>query len=287
MTQAKFAILIVALCSQFVLAQQSATFHRVGDAFRGPIKIVRSERTRFTREGDQVIETPPTLIQVITYAPDGLSREIVVYSSNGSPRQKTVETYNSNGNQIGVRVLTPEGNPISAKSYEHNKSGLPVSETRYNPDGSVKDTKFFQLTPTGANIVAHSTTAGNGTQIETSVNAQDESRQTSTWTTTKPDGSRSEQIASRDEVGNQITEILSYGPDGSLTARRVSKVDRDVTRLEATEYDGHGNVRQKTFETREYDSRRNLIKIVNYRWNAELQKFEPASATYHRITYVQ
>ena len=52
-------------------------------------------------------------------------------------------------------------------------------------------------------------------------------------------------------------------------------------------YDGHGNVRQKTFETREYDSRRNLIKIVNYRWNAELQKFEPASATYHRITYFQ
>jgi len=285
MKYTRFAILTVALSSQFVVAQQSAISHRVGDAFRGPLKIVRSETRRFTREGDQLIEGPPTLIQVITYAPDGLSREIVVYKGDGSPRQKTVETYDSNGNRIGVRVLNPEGNPISAKSYEYDNRGLPLAETQYNADGSVKDTKFTQMTTSGCNIVAHSTTSGNGTQIETAVNTRDESRKTSTWTTTKPDGSRSEQVASRDEAGNHITEINSYSLDGSLAGRRISKVDRDVTRLEATEYDGQGNVRRKTFETREYDSRRNLIKLVHYRWNAELQKFEPASAMYHHITY--
>jgi hypothetical protein len=289
MTQASFAILtvsIVALCSQFAPSQQSATFHRVGDAFRGPIKIVRSEITGFTRQGNQLIETPPTLVQVINYAPDGLSREIIVYR-NGTPRQKTVETYHSNGNRIGTHVLGPEGNPIAASSYEYDNRGFPLSETRYNSDGSVKDTKFIQSTQTGANIAAHSVTAGNGTQIETSVNSRDESRKTSTWSTTKPDGSRSEQISSKDDAGNHITEILSYSPDGVLTGRRISKVDREVTRLEATEYDGHANVLKKTFETRQYDSRKNLIKFVNYRWNAELQKFEPASATYHHITYFQ
>jgi hypothetical protein len=287
MTQARYAILTVVLCGQFVLAQQSATFHRVGDAFGGPIKIVRSETTRFTYEGDQVSETPPTLLQVITYAPDGLSREIIAYNSNSSPRQKTVETYNSNGNRTSFRILTPEGNPLQAKTFEYDNNGLPVSETLFNPDGSVKETKFSQVTKAGQKIVAHSAIASNGTQIEIAVNTRDESRKSSTWNTTKPDGSRSEQIASKDEAGNHITEILTYGPDGSLTGRRLAKSNREVTRLEATEYDGQGNVRQKTFETREYDSRRNLTKVVNYRWNAELQKFRPASATYHHITYFQ
>lgn len=288
MTQAKFAILIVALCSQSVLAQQSTLiFYRNGDAFHGPIKIVRSETTRFTREGDQVSETPPTLTQIITYAPDGLSREIIRYKNNGSPGQKTVETYNSSGNRISFRILNPEGNQISARSYDYDSNGLLASETLYNSDSSVKDTKFTQLTMAGQNLVARSTIAGNGTQVETAVNTRDESRKISTWTTTKPDGSRSEQIASKDEAGNHITETRTYNRDGSLNGRAISKVNREVTKLESTEFDGQGNVLRKNFHTREYDSRRNLIKLVHYRWNAELQNFEPASATYHHITYFQ
>ena len=62
-------------------------------------------------------------------------------------------------------------------------------------------------------------------------------------------------------------------------------MDPAVTRKEVTIYDGAGNVRMKTLETREYDQRHNLIKTVNYRWNNELQKFQPSVANYARITY--
>jgi hypothetical protein len=123
--------------------------------------------------------------------------------------------------------------------------------------------------------------------VETSVNARQEQPKKSQWTTTRPDGTRQENIFSVDADGNHNDEQISYKADGSVAGRRVSKVDRDVTRLEAIEYDGKGNVKKRTFETREYDSRRNLKKIVNYRWNAASEKFEPVASTYHNIEYFE
>jgi hypothetical protein len=67
----------------------------------------------------------------------------------------------------------------------------------------------------------------------------------------------------------------------------VSKVNRDITRLEATEYDANGAVIRKTLETREYDSLRNITAVVNYKWNAALEKFEPVARTYHHIEYFE
>ena len=275
-----FAVLIVTLCSTLTIAQQ---VYRQGDVFRGPVKTVRTERTFFRVVDDTEIESPPQLLQEVVYATDGLSRELRIFNPGGSLRQKTIETYRADGTPKTIQVVDGSDKTLSTRTFERDHSGLPVTETRYNGDGSVKEKKFIQSDPTVPSINAISTVAGDGRQLETSVSEVNSAAKI--WRTTKPDGSRSEQIASRDSAGNRRTEFLSYAADGALVSKRISIVDPGVTRLEATEYDGAGNIRQKTLQTREYDSRRNLSKTVDYRWNNERQKFEPAASTYHRITY--
>ena len=277
-----FTILTATFCSTFGLAQQG---YRQGDALHGPVKTARFERTFIRVVNGSEIESPPVLIQEIVYSRDGLSRETTGYNPDGSIRQKTIETYRPDGTQVTQRVVDGSDRMISARTFETGQSGLPVSETRYNGDGSVKEKKFIQSDPTVPSINATTTVAGDGRQLETSVVNVDSASKTSTWTTTKPDGSRSEQIASRDSAGNHRTEIRSYAADGTLTGRSISIVDSGVTRKEATLYDGAGNVTLKTLETREYDRRHNIIKTVNYRWNNELQTFQPSVANYARITY--
>jgi len=275
-------ILTVTLWSTFSGAQQG---YRQGDALHGPVKTARFERTAIRVVNGSEIESPPVLIQEIVYSRDGRSRETRVYNPDGSIRQKTIETYRPDGTQATQQVVDGSDKMISARTFETGQSGLPVSETRYNGDGSVKEKKFIQSDPTVPSINATTTVAGDGRQLETSVVNFDSVSKTSTWTTSKPDGSRSEQIASRDSAGNHRTEIRSYAPNGTLESRSISIMDPAVTRKEVTIYDGAGNVRMKTLETREYDQRHNLIKTVNYRWNNELQKFQPSVANYARITY--
>lgn len=275
-------ILIVTLWSPFAVSQQG---YRQGDALHGPVRTARFERTFIRVVDGSDVESPPVLVQEVVYSRDGLSRETRAYNPDGSIRQKTIETYRPDGTQATQRIVDGSDKMISARSFETGQSGLPVSETRYNGDGSVKEKKFIQSDPKVPSINATTTVAGDGRQLETSVVNVDSVSKTSTWTTTRSDGSRDEQIASRDSAGNHKTEVRSYSADGTLTGRSISIVDPGVTRKEATLYDGAGNVTLKTLETREYDHRHNLIKTVNYRWNNELQKFQASVINYARITY--
>jgi YD repeat-containing protein len=278
----KLAILAVALCSTFGVAQQGI---RQGDPFRGPVKTARFERTFIRVVGDSETESAPVLIQEIIYSLDGLCRETKVYNPDGSIRQKTIDTYRADGSLARVQVVDGSEKAISTHTFERDQSGRLVSETRYNGDGSVKDRKFVGWDSAGPSINSTQRVAGDGRQLETSVVEVDSAAKTSNWKTSNADGSRTEQIASRDSAGNHRTEIRTYAPDGTLTGRSISIVEPGVTRKEATLYDGAGNVTLKTLETREYDHRHNVIKTVNYRWNSELQKFQPSVANYARITY--
>ena len=280
--RAKLAIEILALCSTLVIAQQG---YRQGDAFHGPVKTVRIERTFIRAVGDSENESTPVLIQEIVYSPDGLSRELRIYNADGSIRQKTIDTYRADGSRARVHVVDGSERTISTHTFERDQSGRLVSETRYNGDGSVKDKKFVGWDSTRPSMNSTQRVGGDGRQLETSVVEVDSAAKTSNWRTSNADGSRSEQLASRDSAGNHRTEIRTYAPDGTLTGRSISIVDPGVTRKEVTLYDGAGNVTLKTLETREYDHRHNLIKTVNYRWNNELQKFQPSVANYARITY--
>jgi hypothetical protein len=267
-------------------AQQKRTVIRVGDAFHGPVKTVRTELVRLTVNGDSVTEGSRALVQVMKYTPDGLTRETESYYPNGSLRQKTIEKFYPSGNRESYSVFDVNGNLVSKTTNEYDRLGGTMSETRQNPDGSAQSQTVIQSVESSQGIVAVSKTT-DGRVVETSVNARQEQPKKSQWTTTKPDGTRQENIFSVDSNGNHNDEQISYKADGSVAGRRVSKVDRDVTRLEATEYDGEGNVKKRTLESREYDSYRNLKKTVTYRWNAALEKFEPVLSTYHNIEYFE
>ncbi|HTG93024.1 MAG TPA: hypothetical protein VL866_10585 [Pyrinomonadaceae bacterium] len=268
------------------VAQQKRTVIRVGDAFYGPVKTVRSELVRLTVNGDSVTEGSRALIQVIKYTPDGLTRETESYYPNGALRQKIIEKYYPSGKLESQSIYDAKGDLVSKTTSEYDQFGGSMSETRQNPDGSAQSQTVTQSVQSAQGIVAVSKTT-DGRTVETSVNTRQEQPKKSQWTTTRPDGTRQENIFSVDSDGNHNDEQISYKSDGSVAGRRLSKVDRDVTRLEAIEYDGEGNVKKRTLETREYDSYRNIKKTVAFRWNAALEKFEPVVSTYNNIEYFE
>ena len=277
-------LLSIAIATQTSFAQQGRIVNRVGDAFHGPIKQVRTETAQLKMDGDKRLEGPRFLIQLVNYSQDGLTKEVEVYFPNGSLRQKFVEKFLPSGNRESLSTYDANGQLLSKKVYEYDRFGTASSETRQNADGSVQSQTFVQSvqTPQGIKGISKIT---DGTTVETSVNTREEDSKTSKWTTTKPDGSRQENTFSVDSAGDHLDEQLTYRPDGSLALRRVSKVDRLATRLEATEYTGDGSIQKRTLETREYDEHRNLRKSVNYRWDAASQKFKPVAATYNVIEY--
>jgi hypothetical protein len=268
------------------VAQQKRIEIRVGDAFHGPLKTVRTENVRLIVTGDSVTEGSRVLVQVINYTADGLTRETESYYPNGALRQKIIENFYPSGNRESQSVYDAKGDLISKTISDYDRLGGTISETRQNPDGSAQSQTVTQSVQSSQGIVAVSKTT-DGRHVETSVNTRQEQPKKSQWTTTRPDGTRQENIFLVDSDGNHNDEQISYKSDGSLAGRRVSKVDRDVTRLEAIEYDGEGNVKKRSLETREYDSHRNIKKIVTYRWNAALEKFEPVGSTYNNIEYFE
>lgn len=284
MKRTLLAISVVFLFLSLCSAQQT----RVGDAFRGPLKQVRTARTRVRVENGTVVEGPRTLVQVINYSEDGLSREIQLYNGN-SIQRKTVERYRPDGNRDSTSTYESNETLISKVVYEYNPQGRLTSELRFNNEGSITDRRMIQTSSKGQQLVV-TKSSGSGVPVERSVNTREAGFPTtpgrrSVWTTTKEDGSRVENIFEVDASGTHNDQQLEYDASGSLVGRRVSIVDAEAKRLEATEYDATGNVKNRTLETREYDSRHNLIKLTNFKWNSQEQNFEPFVISYHEIEY--
>jgi antitoxin component YwqK of YwqJK toxin-antitoxin module len=285
-SKSAFAILI-AIC----FGQQAEMF-RVGDVFRGAIKQVRSE-TVLVKKGDDgaVIEGPRILVQIINYSDNGLARELFSYRG-GSLQTKTVETFLPGGNRESVSVYNAELKLTAKTVYEYDPSGRLLSEVQYSPDGSINERREIQSN--SAAQFAITKTTGNGSTVETSINSRDSATgsslpvaKRSVWTTTKADGSRTENIHAVDASGNHNDQVMQYTSNGTLLGRSVSITNASITRLERTEYDAADNIKIHSLETREYDSRHNLTKITNYRWNPSRQEFEPFAIAYHTIEYAR
>ena len=255
---------------------------------------MRYERAELRVADGVEIEGPRTLIQVVNYSENGLLRETLLYRG-GAVHQKTVQTYLPDGNREGTSVFNGDGKLISKVGYEYDSQGLLVSEVLYLGDGSVKERKTIEASDTPRRRIAITRTIGTGATAETSINTIESlspigsprPEKRSIWATTKADGIRTEDSYEVDASGTHNDQQLRYSADGSLTGKRVSIVDAGVNRLEATEYDAAGNIKNRTLETREYDSHRNLIQITGYKWNSTQQKFEPFVVSYHIIEYYQ
>lgn len=278
--------------TQFCSAQQtSAMMNRVGDAYHGHIQQVRSEAAVVRIRDGVTVEQPLVLIQIVNYSEDGRRREIEFYN-RGTLSQKTINTYLPDGHEESMSVYSGDGTLISKREYEHDPTNLHSAGTQYFPDGSIKEKKINQRNDAG-NMVTVSKLSGTGTTVETAINTNNYSTgaprngepKRSVWTTTRPDGGRTENIFEVDVNGTHNDQQVTYSPDGSLTGKRISLVNAAVTRLEATEYDASGNITKRTLQTREYDSQHNINKSTEFRWNPERKEFEPFVITYNTITY--
>jgi len=285
-------VFVVALLfSQLTSAQPTRPpRNRVGDSLQGLIIDARIESAQIQVKDGGIWEGPRTLLTEIKYAADGLSRETLSYQGKVIHR-KMVEHYLPDGSRESMVMYDATETLVSKRSYEYDEDGRLVAESTYGGDGSLKEKKVIQANESGRQLVTNRLDA-RGSTVETSVNTTDVGSQTpgskakrSVWTSATPVGNRVENIFEVDSAGNHNDQQLSYASDGSLTKRRVAVVNASVTRLEATEFDGANNVTSRSLETREYDSRGNLIKLVNYTWNASLGKFEPSRATYTTINY--
>ena len=273
------ALLLSLSLSAFASAQQRAVEFRQGDAFKGPVKRARIERATFSRVDGRLVEGPRSLVVVSTYTPDGKRKEYEGYAPDGTLRQRYVYVYDDAGNQVEMSSFDGGGKLLMMKVYRPA-----TGETlTYNGDGSLRERRVVINRPDGTQAETH-LYDGGGALRERAVNERD--GKTSVWSTYGADGAlKRRDVHALNYGGPHHTESKTYAPDGSVAGRRVSDVDAAVSDLRETEERGGGGSPRKTRETREYDSRRNLTKLVNFSWNAETGEYEPAAVSYYTVEY--
>jgi hypothetical protein len=106
------------------------------------------------------------------------------------------------------------------------------------------------------------------------------------WSVYGPDGvPKRRDTHALNPDGRRRTVMQTYAPDGSLARRKVLDSDAAATELRVVVKTGGEAPPARTRETREHDSRKNLIKQTRYVWNEAAGKFELSSVTYYTITY--
>ncbi|HEX7315480.1 MAG TPA: hypothetical protein VF297_16285 [Pyrinomonadaceae bacterium] len=260
-------------------AQERSVEFRQGDALRGPVKSARIERATFGRVDGRLVEGTRSIVVVSNYTPDGKRKEYEGYAPDGTLIQRYVHIYDDNGNEVEVSSFDGGGKLLTKKVSRPS-----LGETlTYNGDESLRERRVAVKGPDGklAEILIYD---GGGALRERSVNEKDD--KTSVWSTYAADGSlKRRDVHALNTGGPHRTETRTYAPDGSVAGRRVSNVDASVRDLRAAETKGDGAAPRKTRETREYDPRGNLSKLVNYSWNAETKEYEPAAVLYYTVEY--
>jgi hypothetical protein len=273
------ASLLLAALAASAAAQGKPVEFRQGDAFKGPVQSARLETARYSRVDGVMVEGPRRLVAVDTYTPDGKRKEQVSYAPDGSVSRRYVHVYDDAGNEIELSVFDRKGDLHMRKVYRPE-----ARETlTYNGDGSLRERRVVTLRPDGTQA-EYRTYGGDGALQERSVNVKEGG--VSVWSTYGPDGAlKKDARHSLNYGGAHHTELQTYAPDGAVVGRRVADSDARATDLRATEDRGDGGPPRQTRQTREYDSRRNLSKLVRLRWNAETGVYEPSAVTYYTITY--
>jgi hypothetical protein len=259
-------------------ARQRSVEFRQSDAMRGPVKSVRIEHATFGRVDGRLVEGPRRLSVVSNYTPDGKRMEYAGYAPDGALRQRYVRLYDDDGNEVEMSSFDAGGKLLMRRVY------LPATgETlTYNADGSLRDRRVVVKGP-GGGLVETRVYDGGGALLERSVNERDD--KTSVWSTYSADGSlKKREEHSLDYGGPHRTESRTFAPDGSVAGRRVATSDAATTDLRATEVKG-GAPPRETRRTIEYDSRKNLRKVIDYRWSAEAKDYEPYSVAYYTVEY--
>jgi antitoxin component YwqK of YwqJK toxin-antitoxin module len=272
-------VIALMLTAASVSAQQRNVEFRTGDAFSGPVQSVRMERAFFSKLDGTTYEGPRCLVAVASYSPDGKRSEQQTLKDDGARGDRYVHLYDDSGNQLEQSNYDGQNNLLSRFVY-WRETGETLT---YNGDGTLRQ-RVQPVWNEKRELVEVRTYDGNGGLLKREVYARDADK--SVWKTYRADSSLEREVVySLNYGGPHHSEERDYNPDGSISGRRVSDVDATVNNLEAVVEKKNGMPPQKTRETREYDSRRNLIKMTHYKWNTETGEFEPFAVDYNEITY--
>lgn len=279
-----FLTVTLAVASSLSAQQQQgrALHYRVGDAMTGPVRSVRTERADLTEVDGAFVEGARRLVAARSYSPDGKRAEHESYRPDGSLWRRSVYLYADDGQVAEESHYDGGGSLVDKKIYART----PNETLTVGADGKVLSRVVLVRVASGDAVAEVLTYDGGGALVKRAVNTREQGGRKSIWTSYGPGGA----ILRRDENdlnygGPHRTETQTYKGDGSAPARRVSTGDASSSRIEAVETGADGAVRRKTSDRREYDARRNLIKITKINWDEAAGKYGPSAVTYHAITY--
>lgn len=113
---------------------------REHDGLRGPVKSVRVRQETIVSANGNITDTPPSLINVITYDQTGNRSELALYDRSGSLSRRTVYEYDpETKKRSGLSVYNSENVMIRKVTDKFGPNGLKVSRTMndYNEDGTL------------------------------------------------------------------------------------------------------------------------------------------------------
>jgi YD repeat-containing protein len=276
---------------------------RQAESLVGPVRTIRIEAARFSKQSGQWVEEPRELVALISYNARGNKTEVipgpigtgarwlvegiplertiytsdlqgklteeVSYNPDGSLSSKTVHTYDSQGREQETSSYEPNGSLTSKTTYMYDDEGKLIEEVCYNPFGLL-NTMLFTYDDKG-NLTAE--------QIY------------------DPSGLKSRSEHTYDEHGRRVA-TTNYDPHGPALgiSKVVTTYDAKGSILEVTTYYTHKTGDEedrpipppaKRVYTYEFDTYGNWIKQTQTLCTSETGKpvCEPSLVTYRTITY--
>lgn len=276
------ALLLSLLPASLASAQSNSISLRDGDEFRGPVRTVRTEMTRLSRQNGEDVEGPRVLVRVKTYSPDGRRGELIAYKPDGSQQYRDVYIYNDAG-KLAEKDTYNETDTLTRKQVNSfDETGRLTAEIAYNGDETLQQRKLLIWSDSKDRILEIDTYDGAGTLIRRDVNHYENNK--SIWLTDEPGGKRSKQTFDLNGAP-RLQEYVAYDDNGSVARKTEFSKESPVQHVEGTDYNADGSVRRKTSQTRERDSYHNVTKITDLVWDKETEAFEPRVITYNTISY--
>lgn len=259
-------------------AQVGGLEQRDGDAFAGPVRNARIETALFVKQDGVLVEGPRRLLAAVSYSSDGKRRVYDDFFEQGTLRQRIVELYDGAG-RVLERLVYDERDELLKRLVYKPDTG---EELKFDGDGGLM-TRTVSVRNDGS-LAEVRTYDGSGGLIKRAVKERDGDG--TVWKTYAADGSlMRESVARAGAGGSHVNEDRGYMRDGSPAGRRVAKSDAGVNDIEVVVERPDGSPPRKTRETREYDSRRNLARLVRYVWDDAAADFVPQKVTYYTVTY--
>lgn len=271
------------LLASSVDARQKPLEVRVGDATTGPVESVRTEVADITVGADGLpSEGPRRLSQTKTYSPDGRRSEMTVYDREGAVRVRTLQVYDDGGNLVETSSFDGRGVPLRKRVYARRGD----QTATYDGEGRLQELVVLVWNEKRDKLAEVRKYDGDGALMETKVNRHDADNKKSTWATYGPGGNLKEKTTHDLNYGGpQRHEKTIYNPDGSVAGGWTGTSDSTVSQHQSVTTGPNGEPLRRERVRSERDSRRNVVKYVNYKWNHERGEYEPYRVAYHVIKY--